>query len=329
METKENHSFVKGLSTRLLGVKVNGDETKKIVSDINDHFLKIIGITERIEDIDHLAGTPTKTGIALSFNHAADCLLDYIRTEKFLKGFVSAIKNKQEEHPNETIQIFYAGCGPLAPFVTLVAPLFTPEEVQFSLLEINNKSLRAAKKLIKGLGLTEYIQNYYLADAITFDIPNPEKIHILFSETLDALLHRECYVPILWNLLPQIPKETLVIPENVQIKVNYKKEGQKEGEETFGKVVFDTRKALAEVEKTDTLPEKLLPTFLSLEDAEQYFSIVVDTEVQIYEDIILTRSESSLTLAIEIPIQKPITHKGVDFVYHLTPTPSLKLVMVE
>ena len=109
----------------------------------------------------------------------------------------------------------------------------------------------------------------------------------------------------------------------MQIKLNFKL-GE---EETFGKAVFDTRKALAETEKTDELPEKLPSTFLSLADAEKYFSIVLDTEVQIYDDVVLTRSESSLTLALEIPIHKPITFEGVEFTYYLTPEPSLKLEM--
>ena len=51
----------------------------------------------------------------------------------FLKAMVMAIKEKQQKHPDKTINIFYAGCGPYAPFVTLIAPLFSPKKIQFSL----------------------------------------------------------------------------------------------------------------------------------------------------------------------------------------------------
>lgn len=329
MDIKESQELVKSVSNKLLDNTISFEDITSTINEVNNHFLELIGKTERKEDLEHLAGMPSKAGTALSFNHAADCLLDYHRTTRFLRGLTKAIKDQQEKHPGETINVFYAGCGPLAPFMTLVAPLFTPEEVQFSLLEINDLSLMSTKKLIKKLGLKEYIKNYHSADAITFKLSNPETIHILFSETLDALLSRECYVPILWNLLPQLSKETVIIPENVQLKVNFKKEGQKEEEETFGKVVFDTRKILEETEKTEELPERLAPTFLSLEDADQYFSIVVDTEVQIYEDYVLYRRDSSLTLALEIPIHKPITHKGVHFIYQLLPQPNLLMEMVE
>lgn len=323
MDIQESRPSVKELSTRLLDERAGEEEVNKTIDEINRHFWELLGVTEKKEDLDHLAGVPSKAGIALSYNHAAECLLDYNRTVKFLQGFVAAIKNKQKQYPNETIQIFYAGCGPLAPFVTLIAPLFTPEEVQFSLLEINSRSLKTAKSLVKELELTEYIQEYYLADAITFEIPNPEKIHILFSETLDALLHRECYVPILWNLLPQLSEEVTVVPHNVRVKLNFKVDDK----ETFGAVVFDTRKVLAETKKAEELPETLSPTIVSLEDAEQYYSIVLDTEVQIYDNLVLTRSESSLTLALEIPIHKPIVDKGVVFRYHLLPLPALKIEM--
>ncbi len=326
MEIKEGKEFVKSISHKILDVNNSEETIKAAIDELNSYFLELIGKTERQEDLEHLAGMPSKAGTALSFNHAADCLLDYIRTTKFLRAYTEAIKDQQEKHPGETINIFYAGCGPLAPFMTLVAPLYTSEEVQFTLLEINDLSLMSTKKLIRKLGLNDYMKKFHSADAITFKIPNPEEIHILFSETLDSLLNRECYVPILWNLLPQLSEKTLVIPENVQIKLNLKVE---EGEETFGQVVFDTRQALANTPKTEELPGNLAPTFFSLKNKDPYYSIILDTEVQIYGDYVLYRSESSISLALEIPIHKPITHKGVDFIYQFSPQPTLQMTMVE
>ena len=77
-----------------------------------------------------------------------------------------------------------------------------------------------AKRLIDSLELNDYVQEIYLADAVTFKIPNPDTIHIVISETLDALLYRECYVPILFNLLPQLGKDITLIPENVLIDLS-------------------------------------------------------------------------------------------------------------
>lgn len=322
META-NQTSIKNLSIKLLDVDIDEENAKSIINEINSCFQDLTGVYGKDVDLEHLACLPGKTGQALSLNHAAECLLDYKRTTNFLRGFVKAIKDKQKEYPKETIHIFYAGCGPFAPFITMIAPLFSSVEVQFSLLEINPKSLETAKTLIQKLGLTDYIREYYLADAITFKIPNPEQYHILFSETLDALLHRECYVPILWNLLPQLNKEITVIPENVLVKLNFKVDDK----ETFGATVFDTRKVLASTKKRNSLPEQFPSTFVSLKNADQYYSIVLDTEVKVYKDFTLTRSESSLTLALEIPIHKPIIDKGVEFTYYLKPQPSLQFSM--
>ena len=65
--------------------------------------------------------------------------------------------NAKKQH-GEVINVFYAGFGPYAPFVTLVAPFFKSNEVQFTLLEINKNSVESAKKLINALELSDYIK---------------------------------------------------------------------------------------------------------------------------------------------------------------------------
>ena len=324
MKTKEELLDMKSFSTTLRNPKTTTEEVEGMINEINLYFQELTEVYKKEGTLDTLAAMPSKAGAALSLNHAAECLIDYKRTVKFLRGFVAAIKDKQKEYPKEVIEIFYAGCGPYAPFITMVAPLFTSNEVQFSLLEINEKSLESAKKLIQKLELTSYVKAYHLADAITFEIPNPEKIHILFSETLDALLYRECYVPILWNLLPQLAEDVIVIPENVSVKLNFKKATE---EEIFAETIFDTRKVLKENKKTDVIPEQLPAAVVALNEASQYKSIILDTDVQIYKNEKLLRGESSLSLALEMKIEKPIIHKAVIFTYQLQPKIELKLAM--
>ena len=80
--------------------------------------------------------------------------------------------------------------------------------------------------------------------------------------------------------MPQLSQDITVIPNNVQIKVNY----NKDGEEVPFVTAFDTRKTLAETMKTDQLPEEFNPNVFSLKDAHNYNSIIIDTEVDIYGD---------------------------------------------
>lgn len=323
MDTSETIIDLKNLSEALINPQINPDYAEKIIKEIHAYFSEVTTISGESSNVNHLFSLPAKRGMALSINHAAQCLLDYKRTIKFLKAFVDAIKDKQKQFPGEAIKVFYAGCGPYATFVSLIAPLFKPEELQFTLLEINKDSLVKAEGLIENLKLTEYISACYQSDAITFNIPKPETFHILFSETLDALLYRECYVPILHNLIPQLPNHITVIPENVSVNL-YFKEGENE---TFATTIFDTRKTLKE--ELGKLPDQFESVVVDLTDVSKYDKILLETDVNIYKGLKLNRNESSLTLGLEMEIEKPMTYKSVAFTYHIQPKVELKLAMID
>lgn len=322
MSVSKNKEKLKEFSQRLLDIDPSDkDNIQKTINEVCYLFEDESGVNGRTAETEYMTNVPTEVGVSLSLNHAASCITDYRRTHKFLKGVVQAIRDLQEKKPGQKIRFFYAGCGPLAPFITMVAPLFTPKEIQFTLLEVNKKSVEVVKGLIDNLDLSDFVDEYHIADAITFKIPNAESYDILFSETLDSLLSREGYVPILWNLLPQLSEDIIVIPENVKVTVNYK---QGNLEVPFA-TAFDTREMLKTTPKTNELPEKFETQSFSLKDAEDYSSIILDTHVKIYKDQELTREESSISLALEVPIEKPVIHEYVDFIYTLKPTPGLQI----
>lgn len=327
MDLKELKPNIKQLSTLLLNDNLQFIDTKNIIDSIQEYFYEITNISPNSTEMEHLAAVPTANGVALGLSHAAQCLLDYNRTVLFLKGVVLAIKEKQKEHPNETIKIFYAGCGPYAPFITLIAPMFQENEIQFSLLEINKKSLDSAKKLISELELDAFVKDYHLADAVTFEIPNPDSFHILFSETLDSLLFRECYVPILWNLLPQLKEDIVLIPKTVCLKLSFltqKTISEKpELEETYAGIIFDTWNTLKE-NTSKKLPELFPTKYFEPNSSHNYDGIVIDTEVNVYDSLWLLRGTSSLTLPYQMEIKNPPDFKKMAFTYYTQPTIELK-----
>ncbi|CAM1359393.1 conserved hypothetical protein [Tenacibaculum sediminilitoris] len=308
------------------------NESENLINEIHVYFKELIQLTGFDNSIEHLAAVDTVKGKALGLNHAAQCLLDYKRTVQFLKAMVTAIKEKQQKHPNETIRIFYAGCGPYAPFITLIAPLFTSEEVQFSLLDINSKSIQYAKNLILELSLSNYVMDYYNADAVMFDIPEAEKYHILFSETLDALLYRECYVPILFNLLPQLPQDVSVIPENVLVKMSLAVDLISDPKHKFIEIdtILNVREAVSS-NKNTIIPIQLPNKKVAVNsiNIERYNYLILDTLVHVYNDIWLTRSESSLTLPLEMHIEHPINFGAIVFTYLMDSNIELKYELVE
>ncbi|OEK09529.1 phytanoyl-CoA dioxygenase [Flavivirga aquatica] len=316
-------SSIKKITLSLLEVSFNQTEVEKKLNEIHAHFQELTKITGFDHKIEYLAAVPSAKGKALGLNHAAQCLLDYKRTVKFLKAIISAIHEKQKNYPNEVIHIFYAGCGPYAPFITLIAPLFTPKNVQFTLLEINKASLESAKKLIQALDLINYIQDYHLADAVTFKVPNANKFHLLFSETLDALLYRECYVPILYNLLPQFNEDITLIPENVLLNLtllthsittpDYK-------EHDIGHIL-NVREAVALHTINQPIPTHLQSKTIDLTtlNMNRYNLMLLDTQVHVYNDIWLYRDESSLTLPLEMVLQQPFNNDTITFSYQMEP----------
>lgn len=226
------------------------------------------------------------------------------------------------------INIFYAGCGPYAPFITLVAPLFQPKEVQFTLLEINKNSVESAEKLINSLNLSNYLKNFYIADAVTFKVPNPETFDILISETLDVMLYRECYVPILFNLLPQFNKDTILIPENVLINLSFLTQAETDldiEEYEIGNVV-NVRESIASYSSSYSIPSQLTDKIFDLTtlNINKYEKFLLDTKVHIYEDIWLHRNESPLTTPLEYTFTKPIHNNQIIFTYYMEPEIELK-----
>ncbi|WBX75047.1 phytanoyl-CoA dioxygenase [Tenacibaculum ovolyticum] len=328
MSNKQITAEIKEITLSLLEPSLEQEKIEKGLNDIHLHFQKLTEITGFDTKIEHLAAIPSSKGKALGLNHAAQCLLDYKRTVKFLNAVILAIKEKQKECPNEVIHFFYAGCGPYAPFITLIAPHFSPEEIQFTLLEINKASLESAKKLIHSLNLTTYIQEFHLADAVTFKVPKATKFHILFSETLDALLYRESYVPILYNLLPQFNKEVTLIPENVLINMSLSNQPETNSnyQEHNITTVLNVRESISLHKKEQPIPLQLPDKKIDLSslDMSKYDSMILDTQVHVYNNIWLNRNESSLTLPLKMTLEQPFKNKTILFTYFIEPNIELK-----
>ncbi|MFT6501696.1 MAG: putative RNA methylase [Crocinitomicaceae bacterium] len=309
-----------GYSRSLLNPEIDNKKTAKIIDEIHTTFQKILGISVGKSKMLHQAAVVTKFGKALGLSYAAECLIDYRRTQQLLKGITSAIAQKQSKNPKETIKVFYAGCGPYAPFLTLVAPMYEPSEVQFTLLDVNTESIEYAKSLVQELGLTAYVDEYIVGDAIIAKIENASEYHILFSETLDSLLIRESYVPILCNLLPQFTKEVILIPENVQLKMKFVCfDKHNFRTEISDQIIFDSRKAVEETEKTGRIPDAFEPFKVPVEKNKNINGIILDTEIIVFDSLRISRSESAISMPFEFRLNAPENVKKIVFEYQLVP----------
>ena len=328
---------IKTLVSPLLNEQLAEEQVKEIITAIHKIYDDFTGITGYAPDDNFQEQIHAKHGKAISINQAARCLFDHRRTAQFFRAMIQVIRDKQELYPATTIQILYAGCGPYAPFLTMIAPLFQPEEVQFTLLEINKLSLVKAKQLTKSLGLEDYVKDYRHADAVTYKLPEGEHYHILFTETLDAALRRECFVPILLNLLPQLDTSTTLIPENVILDASLiKQEDLPKGDDDIRDIgityperpigeIFNVKEVLKPYLEKGEHPVQFPTKQFKIDDWESFDYLIIYTRVQVYKNFWLTRGEGFLGEPQLSETLRVIYKKDIRFTYYLEPDVEMEI----
>ncbi|MEO8885527.1 MAG: hypothetical protein ABI367_05650 [Mucilaginibacter sp.] len=157
------------------------------------------------------------SGKAVSTIKAAHCLLEFERTAVFLRGVYQAIIQLKKDYPDTRLHVLYAGCGPYATLLTPLTSVFGIDEIAFHLLDINEDSIAAAQKLYAYLKLDGYVEEWLLADATTYYVPEGEVMHLMISETMLNALRKEPQVAIMLNLVPQLPDKGLFIPQEITV----------------------------------------------------------------------------------------------------------------
>jgi len=160
---------------------------------------------------------PTVAGMALSPRSAASCLIDMMRTRKFILGIRDAIEERSKTVTGKPVRVLYAGTGPFASLLTPLITVFKPEQFQMVLMEINPVSIAYIKKVIQHFGMQAYVTEILQADAVNWTIPDELQPDIIVSETMNNALQREPQVSIVANLLPQCNRNPLLIPELVKV----------------------------------------------------------------------------------------------------------------
>lgn len=157
-----------------------------------------------------------ENGKAVGRTWAAFCIDDILRTKMFIKGLFKAIEHLKSQK-KEMIHVLYAGCGPFATLILPVMAVYSPEEIQFTLLEINEGTVESVKRVLHKLGFERYIRAIEQQDATKYVIP--EEVDIVLSETMQKGLVQEQQVPIAMNLMRQVSKNTLLIPQKITVDI--------------------------------------------------------------------------------------------------------------
>lgn len=185
--------------------------------------VSIIKLFHELEDAieqdlwEHQEHITTPKGSCIAPVEAAHCMLDTERTTVFIQGIYAAIKTLQEEHPEKTLSITYMGCG---PFATLVLPLthhFSQQEVQFTLVDIQEGALQCVRKLIDHLDLDDYFPTIVQHDAATYTPSSAPDLVI--SEAMGRALLYEPQLAISENAKQFASDSTIIIPQEISLNV--------------------------------------------------------------------------------------------------------------
>lgn len=244
-------------------------------------------------------------GIALGPAWAALCLDDFLRTKRFINGIYQAVKQLRQSVRDRSIHMLYAGTGPYATLILPLTQFFTPDEIQFTLLEINPISFQNLEKVIRNLGIEDYVREVKPADATQYLIPEDEPVDIILSETMQAGLRKEAQVPIFQHLSSQPgARGAILIPERIELFLGVFVSGMSTSNSLNRTLKFDsyfrldrheiTRLNQSASEEDYGISEIKIPDSLDT----TYDKLAIFTEIDIFKDQQLRFNESGLTVPL-------------------------------
>jgi predicted RNA methylase len=270
-------------------------------------------------------------GMAIGTTWAARCVDDEERTLKFIKGVFRAVIDLVTQ--KERIHIMYAGTGPFATLVLPLLPHFSPDEIQFTLLEVNPTSLDKVQHLFKQLDCDDYVYAYELADATKYMVDQNNPVDLLISETMNLGLIEEQQVPIVMNLLEQLPSDVVMIPQKISLELAYYK--MYNGEITYQLLghLFELSKEAVKYydfeKKEDFIRFTKQEMNLPIKNRTRYRDLSIFTDIQVYKDVSLEFNKSGLTVPLELISTRALKHHTSIYIgYRIDNSPHFEFELI-
>lgn len=184
-------------------------------------FVEITGLHARNETrAEFRAETRLPCGRAISMKHAAHCLLEFQRTAVFLRGIYQALTTLQLRFPGQTLDVVYAGCGPYATLITPLLPLLRDLPLRLTLIDIHPQALAMAGAIHTAMGFSA--PELCAGDAATYQHPPGRTLHLVITETMRRALEGETQVAVTAQLVRQLHRDGVLVPEAIELKTFHK-----------------------------------------------------------------------------------------------------------
>jgi len=273
----------------------------------------------------------TGAGVAIGTTWAALCIEDHLRTKRFVSGLFQAVSNVVARRPGP-VHVLYAGTGPWATLILPLTTRFSPEQLRITCIEINDGSFAGLKRTFASLGLEAYVEEFIQADAATHVIAGKLPVDVMLSETMQFCLIDEMQVPIVLNLMGQLPDEAIMVPERITVHLGVlEDESNKRVDRDLGTVFTLDRACLrAYAPAAGSLDFPTLRQLVPASVADHDGPLALLTTIGVFGDQELTHYESGLTwpqIIGDYPTaDNPLS--AIDFTYHLEPTPLLGMAFL-
>ncbi|QIE58282.1 hypothetical protein G5B37_01470 [Rasiella rasia] len=212
-----NNQAIKEITTTILNPEIDYLQLSKALTELQSIFSTLSEVDFNKPEMEATVHLPS--GVAIAPKWASRCLDDMIRTKRFITGIYKAILSKQKENPNRPITVLYTGTGPFATLLMPLTTIFSPAELQLILIEVNLHSVESLKRVITKMDAESYVHSIHNCDASIFKLPKNTEADILVVECLQHALAREPQVAICYNLLPQLNKDTILIPQEISLHI--------------------------------------------------------------------------------------------------------------
>lgn len=298
----ENNQVIEALMDELLQEEIHYVNLQKKLYDFRDVLLNITHLD--LNDLEDRKDLQFDNGIALCTTFAALCIQDVMRTRQFIRGIYQAVTDKISKS-QKPVHLFYAGTGPFATLILPILTKFNSQQIRLTLMDVNEKTLEYLDKVIQELSIEDYIDEIVCADASTYQFEEHQQVDVLVSETMQYGLVKEQQVPIMINLVRQLPKESIVIPNNIHLDLAYKNSSAELRLEWKNHLMFKTIQPLLDFDPDFmySLNEngtqqrfELCENIDFSKDKASYDELVVLTSIQVYKDEWIDVDLSSLTI---------------------------------
>jgi hypothetical protein len=255
-----------------------------------------------------------------------------------LRGICAALAEARKRFPGETLDVLYAGCGPFAALAVPLATQFGADEVQFTLLDIHQRSLESANQIIQACELTRFVREFIQTDASSY--VHRDQPHVIIVEAMQRALEKEPQVALTCNLAPQLRAGGIFIPERITVDACLCAP-----QTEFTLLPADAEEASAETPEAQRVRIKL-GTIIELTAESSYLpsdqnqlpavrfdipelpdkslSLMLQTTVRVFDTNVLNEYEAGITYPLMLDDLRSASGRRIEFVYSLGAQPGFR-----